>query len=77
MNANLSFENQASMGLIIGGYIFALLGGAIGMLIGLYLISSKKTFGNEKAYRFNNKSRNHGWIIFVLGGFATGLHLVL
>jgi hypothetical protein len=59
-------ENQKPW--IIAGYLFALLGGAIGILIGYSLWTSKKTLPNgERIYSYNNADRNSGKTIFIIG----------
>lgn len=58
-------ENQKPW--IIGGYIFALLGGFLGIIIGYFLWTSKKTLPNgQKVYSYNSNDRKHGKYIFYL-----------
>ena len=53
---------------LYGGYIFAMLGGIIGLFIGWYLWTYKKTIPDgRKVYAFSNKDRRHGRNIFIIG----------
>jgi len=50
------------------GYIFAVLGGVFGIIIGYVLWSSKKTLPNGLVvHTYNKNDRKHGRIIFILG----------
>lgn len=52
---------------IFAGYIFATLGGIIGLLIGWYLWNSKKTLpSGEKNYTYQESDRKNGKAIFLL-----------
>ncbi|MGY3795181.1 hypothetical protein [uncultured Aquimarina sp.] len=58
--------NQKSW--IIAGYFFAILGGMLGLIIGYFLWTSKKTLPNgQKVYSYTNKDRRHGKYIFYIG----------
>lgn len=53
---------------IILGYIFAIGGGLLGLFIGWYLSTHKKTLPNgERVYGFAPQDRKHGNRIFVIG----------
>lgn len=53
---------------IIIGYIFALLGGFLGILIGWFIFTMKKTLPDgRKVYTYKKKDRFHGKIIFRIG----------
>ncbi|MDN3582324.1 hypothetical protein [Mucilaginibacter flavus] len=54
-------------GWIIVGYVFALLGGALGIFIGWYLVTFKKTLPNgERVYAYNESDRQQGkWILYI------------
>jgi len=53
---------------VILGYISCLFAGIIGMFIGAFVISAKKTLpGGTTAYAFAEKWRKHGKIILYLG----------
>lgn len=59
-------ENQKPW--IIAGYLFSLLGGGIGIVIGYSLWKSKKTLPNgERIYSYNEEDRKHGKTIFIIG----------
>ncbi|WMI65994.1 hypothetical protein RBH94_02275 [Aestuariibaculum sp. YM273] len=59
-------ENQKPW--IITGYIFSLLGGFLGLIIGYFLWTSKKTLPNgQKVYSYSANNRKHGKYIFYLG----------
>lgn len=50
------------------GYIFSILGGFLGIIIGYLLWTSKKTLPNgERIYSYNENDRKHGKTIFILG----------
>ena len=52
---------------IVLGYIFAFLGGLIGIIIGVYLVSSKKTLPTgEKVYTYYESDRKHGSYILLI-----------
>jgi hypothetical protein len=52
---------------IIGGYVFALLGGFIGLIIGYFLWTSKKSLPDEqKVFSYSRIDRMHGKYIFFL-----------
>ena len=52
---------------IVFGYLFAFLSGIIGLAIGVYLVSAKKTLlDGEKIYRYENSYRNHGYVITLI-----------
>ena len=53
---------------IICGYAFALLGGVLGLIIGYFLWTSKKTLPNgQKVYSYYENDRKHGKYIFYIG----------
>jgi len=53
---------------LIAGYILAILGGVLGVIIGLYMWSSKKTLPNgQRVYHFVKEERRHGFYIFIIG----------
>ncbi|MBZ4037384.1 hypothetical protein K6T82_21670 [Flavobacterium sp. 17A] len=59
-------ENQKPW--IIAGYIFSLLGGGIGIIIGYSLWKSKKTLPNgEQIYSYTTEDRKSGKTIFLIG----------
>ena len=53
---------------IVVGYIFAALGGLLGIIIGWYIVFSKKTLPNgQRIYTYNEADRNHGKRILIIG----------
>jgi len=53
---------------IVLGYIFSILGGFVGIIIGYFLMTSKKTLPNgQKVYSYKKTDRTHGTYIFYLG----------
>lgn len=53
---------------IIAGYVFALLGGLLGLFIGWHLLIHKKTLPNgERVYGYSVEDRKHGNRIFLIG----------
>ena len=59
-------ENQGTW--IFAGYIFSILGGFLGLIIGYFLWTSKKTLPNgKKVYSYSQKDRKQGKYIFYVG----------
>jgi hypothetical protein len=54
-------------GWIIVGYIFAIMGGALGIFIGWYLVTFKKTLPDgQRVYAYNESDRQQGkWILYI------------
>ncbi len=53
---------------ILTGYFFSILGGFLGLVIGYFLWTSKKTLPNgEKVYAYAEKDRKQGKYIFYIG----------
>ena len=69
-------ENQKPW--IIAGYVFSLLGGFLGLIIGYFLWTSKKTLPNgQKVYSYSANDRKHGKYIFYIGLIITPTALLL
>lgn len=63
---------------IFAGYIFAILGGYLGIIIGYLLWTSKKTLPDgQKVYSYLPKDRNHGKYIFFIGLIVTPIGIFL
>ena len=63
---------------IIGGYIFSILGGFLGLLIGYLIWTAKKTLpSGEIVYAHYEKDRKHGKYIFYIGLVIAPLALFL
>lgn len=59
---------KASKGLLVAGYIFAVLGGFLGFLIGGHVWRNKvKDSSGQKVFKYDDASRKQGMIIFILG----------
>lgn len=64
----LAEPEKHETGWIIVGYIFAILGGLIGLIIGWYIVSAKKNLPNgERVYTYNESDRKHGKRILIIG----------
>ena len=63
---------------IIAGYLFALLGGFLGIIIGYFLWTSKKTLPNgQKVYSYSKKDRTQGKYIFFVAIIIFPISLIL
>jgi hypothetical protein len=59
------------------GYVFAFLGGLIGIFIGWHLNTFKKTLPNgERVYAYNEDDRKHGMRILIIGTIMFVLVLI-
>jgi hypothetical protein len=64
----LSKPDSNEAGWIIAGYIFAFLGGLLGIFIGHHLRYHKKTLPNgERVYAYSAGDRRNGYNIFIIG----------
>ncbi|MEO7978269.1 hypothetical protein [Flavobacterium sp.] len=69
-------ENQKPW--IIAGYIFAILGGFLGILIGYSLWTSKKSLPNgQKVYSYSEKDRVQGKNIFYIGVIILPFYIII
>lgn len=60
-------DGNETLGKVIG-YISAILGGPLGLLIGYYLLNFKKTLPNgESVYYYSEELRKHGRIMIFIG----------
>ncbi len=65
---DLTKHEETEPAWIIFGYIFAALGGVVGIAIGLYIKTQQKTLPNgERIHMFKEKDRKHGARIFYIG----------
>ncbi|MCL2327404.1 MAG: hypothetical protein FWC39_02695 [Bacteroidetes bacterium] len=64
--AQLTEPKKASLVIIILGYVLALFGITIGLIIGWVLLSKKTLPNREKVYIYDKKSRMHGTIIVAI-----------
>ncbi|WP_026756051.1 hypothetical protein [Sediminibacter sp. Hel_I_10] len=69
-------EDQKSW--IIAGYIFSVLGGLLGIVIGYFLWTSKKTLPNgQKVFSYSETDRQHGKYIFYISVIIGPIALLL
>ncbi|WP_282136093.1 hypothetical protein [Seonamhaeicola maritimus] len=69
-------ENQKPW--ILAGYLFSFLGGFLGLIIGYFLWTSKKTLPNgKKVYSYAENDRKHGKYIFFIGLIITPIITIL
>ena len=69
-------ENQ--QGWIVAGYIFAFLGGLLGIIIGWHLLVHKKTLPNgERVYGYSDEDRQQGRRIVITGAIFLVLWIVI
>ncbi|WP_236262991.1 hypothetical protein [Aggregatimonas sangjinii] len=69
-------ENQKAW--IFCGYVFAIFGGFLGLIIGYFLWTAEKTLPDgNKVYSYSEKDRKHGKTIFFISViiFPTALFL--
>lgn len=63
----ISGGETAPKALVFAGFVLSIFGSPIGMLLGIHLMTSKKTLPDGKrAYIFNAGSRDNGLTIFVI-----------
>lgn len=69
---------KASGAMLVFGYIFACLGGWIGLVIGIVLRTSKvESTGGEKLIKYDEQSRSHGTAIIVISIIAFFLWIAI
>ncbi len=63
--------------LIVVGYIFAFVGGFLGLLFGFALLFTKKEIpGGDKVYRYTESNRKHGKIILIISSITFSIALL-
>jgi hypothetical protein len=74
----LAIPKKAAEGWIIGGYLFALLGGLIGLSIAYFVIIAKRKLPDgSKVYDYSESTRLHAKIIFALSLIVISSLLIL
>lgn len=68
---------KSGTGLIIFGYIFAILGGLLGVVLGLILATSSQISPKGKAKKYAPSAVTNGWVIFALALFSMFVQLIL
>ncbi len=62
---------------IIAGYIFSIIGGFLGWVIGAHLkFSNEKLPNGSKVKKFDEKSQQHGLILIIIGGISWIIWLI-
>lgn len=65
---DLSKPEESQRTWVILGYVLSLLGGLLGLMIGYFMWTSKKTLPNgQKVYSYSKQDRKHGRYIFYIG----------
>jgi hypothetical protein len=73
----LAVTDPPQTGWIVIGYICALAGGLLGVFIGWYLSTFKKTLPNgEQVYEYSERDRKHGKRIFYIGIIVLTLAII-
>ena len=69
---------QGYWGWIVAGYIFCVLGGLIGLVIGcIYVFSIQKTASGDKLYKYNESTRKHGKGMLILFAIMSILSVIM
>jgi hypothetical protein len=77
LKALMQYEESPKL-TIIAGYLFAILGGAIGVFIGWYLLTYKKVLPNgQRMYGFAKADRDDGRRIVILGAIFFVVYMYL
>lgn len=77
-NEELSKPEKSRKNWIYAGYIFALLGGLLGIFIGWHLMTFKKTLPNgQRAYGYVESDRKNGRTILILGIILTIIWVIV
>ena len=71
-------EYKDGIGLIIFGYIIAVLGGWLAFIFGSILINGKQTTPDGRTvHKYKPSSRTNGWVIVGLATFFTIIYLII
>lgn len=74
----LAQPEESQRAWIILGYVFAFLGGLLGIVIGYFLWTAKKTLPNgAKVYSYSEKDRRQGKYIFIIALIVLPVALIL
>ncbi len=74
----LAQPEESQRAWIILGYVFAFLGGLLGIVIGYFLWTAKKTLPNgAKVYSYSEKDRRQGKYIFIIAVIVLPVALIL
>lgn len=76
--ANFRKPDKNQTGLIIIGYIFAALGGFLGLLFGYALYATKKELpSGERIHRYSESNRKSGLNILIISAITLSIGLIL
>jgi zinc transporter ZupT len=70
-------EKRAGTGLLVFGYVFALLGGVISIAVGRGLTGKIKNSDGQIVYVYDKESRRHGAIMITIGILVIVLYSIL
>ena len=73
----IRYEKPVGNLMILSGYLLALLGGMMGLLIGSRLLAYNLDNAGHRIYLFDGSSRRHGKAIVVLASIVILFSLVL
>lgn len=74
----LAKPDKDQQGWIIAGYIFSILGGFLGLIIGYFLWTSRKTLPNGvKVPSYSESNRKHGKYIFLIGVIVLPISILM
>ena len=77
-NEDLSQPEKSNSAWRNAGYIFAFLGGLLGVFIGWHLATFKKTLPNgERVHVYSESDRKHGKYILIIGSIFLAIHFAL
>jgi hypothetical protein len=77
MTCTIKYEKPVGILTIFCGYLLALLGGMIGLLIGSRLLAYNLDNAGQRIYHFDEPSRRHGKIMVALAAVVILCGLVL
>jgi len=77
MECLITHEKPVGLLMIFSGYLLALLGGMIGLLIGSRLLAYNIDDMGHRIYLFDEPSRRHGRIMVVVAGIVIFCALLL
>ncbi|MDR1500462.1 MAG: FHA domain-containing protein [Tannerellaceae bacterium] len=72
---NVTYKDGVA--LIIFGYIFALMGGLLGIIFGLILATGKQTTSKGKVNKYTPAAIANGWVIFSLALLSMAVQLII
>ncbi|MEJ2154499.1 MAG: hypothetical protein P8X96_04135 [Desulfobacteraceae bacterium] len=77
MTHTIKYEKPVGILMILCGYMLALLGGMVGLLIGSRLLAYNMDNTGQRIYLFDEPSRRHGKIMVVLASIVILFGMVL